>query len=147
METNVNIRVTGILIENDSLLLLQQKTENNRAWSLPGGKVEVKETLEQALKREMQEETGLEISMGDLVYVCDNILENKHIIHITFLCEKISGQLGATPDIDTQKINSVEFVPIDKLSEKGFSEKFISLLKNGFPGKGSYMGSKSNIGL
>lgn len=147
METNIRIRVTGILIENNSLLLLEQKTESNRAWSLPGGKVEVKETLEQALKREMKEETGLDISVGDLVYVCDNILENKHILHITFLCKKISGKLGAIPGIDTQKINSVLFVPIDKLHEKGFSEKFISLLKNGFPNKGSYMGSKSNIGL
>jgi ADP-ribose pyrophosphatase YjhB (NUDIX family) len=143
----INIRVTGIIIENDSLLLLQQNTESIRAWSLPGGKVEVKETLEKALVREMQEETGLDIIVGDLLYVCDNIMENKHVLHITFSCKRIGGVLEATPNIDTQTIHSVEFVPINTLSKKGFSETFISLVKNGFPNRGSYMGSKSNIGL
>jgi mutator protein MutT len=143
----INIRVTGVLIENDSLLLLQQNTENARKWSLPGGKVEAKETLERALIREMQEETSLNIMVGDLLYVCDNIMENKHVLHITFLCKRISGVLNATKNKDTQKIHSIEFVPINILSEKGFSEIFISLVKNGFPKKGSYMGSKVNIGL
>jgi len=143
----INIRVTGILIENDSLLLLNQNTETERNWSLPGGKVETKETLEQSLIREMKEETGLDISIGDLLYICDNIMENKHILHITFLCKKIGGTLGATEGLDTQKIHSVEFIPINKLPEKGFSEKFISLVENGFPKKGNYMGAKSNIGL
>ena len=147
MEGKINVRVTGVLIENNSLLLLEQNTESDRKWSLPGGKVELNETLEQALVREMKEETGLDVSVGDLLYVCDNILEDKHIIHITFLCKKIGGIMGATPNLDTQKINSIEFVSINKLLEKGISEKFIGIIKDDFPKKGNYMGNKSNIGL
>ena len=144
---SINIRVTGILLENNSILLLKQETDTDRKWSLPGGKLEPGETLESALKREMKEETGWEVHPGDLLYLCDNILKDKHILHITFFCSKLSGQLGATEGLDTRKINSVEFVEIEKLVESGFSEKFVSLVKADFPNRGKYMGAKANIGL
>ena len=51
-----NVRVTGVVIEDDMILLLDQDTDTGRSWSLPGGKVEPGETLAEALVREMREE-------------------------------------------------------------------------------------------
>ena len=53
----VRIRVTGILVEDGHILLLDQDTDGPRSYSLPGGKVEEGETLADALVREMREET------------------------------------------------------------------------------------------
>jgi mutator protein MutT len=143
----INIRVTGVLINNNKILLLKQETDTKRKWSLPGGKVEVGELLEKALIREMKEETGLDVDIGDLLYVCDNIMLDKHVLHITFLCTEKDGKLGATEGLDTRKIESVEYVEISKLVEMGFSEKFVSLVKDNFSNRGKYMGAKVNIGL
>lgn len=57
MESVMQVRVTGILIEDEKVLLVKQKVAN-RNWSLPGGRVENGETLEEAMIREMREETG-----------------------------------------------------------------------------------------
>jgi hypothetical protein len=48
---------------------------------------------------------------------------------------------------DTTPIRGVDFVPVAKLPELGFSQRFAELVTAGFPGAGSYMGPKSAIGL
>ena len=57
-----NIRVTGILIENNELLIVNQKLSDSRDWSLPGGRLERGETLEQGLKREFKHRPPRNIS-------------------------------------------------------------------------------------
>ena len=47
----MHVRVTGVVIEDDRILLLNQDTDTGRSWSLPGGKVEEGETLADALVR------------------------------------------------------------------------------------------------
>ena len=142
------VRATGVLIENNSLLLVKQKLSNNRNWSLPGGRVEPGETLEQALIREMKEETGLDVEPIRMLYVCDVAASGNTVLHITFLTKRIGGEIMLpTNEFDENPIHDVRFIPIDELTEYGISEKFVEIIKNDFPNVGNYMGDKSNIGL
>ncbi len=144
----MKIRVTGLLVEGDKILLLNQDTDNGRSWSLPGGKVEEYEPLDAALIREMREETGLEVAVKKLAYVCDYFSDTAHIVHMTFMVERVGGTVGDIADnVDTKEIRGVEFVALHELQDKGFSKRFQDLAVNDFPGSGNYMGPKSRIGL
>jgi ADP-ribose pyrophosphatase YjhB (NUDIX family) len=142
----MRVRVTGVVVEDGRILLLNQDTDTGRSWSLPGGKLEAGETLAQALVREMKEETGLDIEPGRLLYVCDHL--PAQVVHMTFEARRTGGTLGdIMAGTDTTPIRGVDFVPVAKLPELGFSERFAELVTAGFPGAGSYMGPKSAIGL
>ena len=144
----MKVRVTGVLIENNQLLLLDQNVEDSRSWSLPGGTVEENEPLASALVREMREETGLEVEVGDLLYVCDHIRGDKHVLYIVFEVVRTGGKLGdIITGVDTNIIRNVTFVNTDSLTAHGFSDKFQQLVQADFPERGSYMGAKSNLGL
>ncbi|MCX5395584.1 NUDIX domain-containing protein [Streptomyces sp. NBC_00102] len=137
--------MTAIVIEDGEILLLDQDTDA-RSFSLPGGKVEDGESLGDALVREMKEETGIDVEVGRLLYVCDVV--KAHVVHITFEARRIGGTVGDVKEgADTTPIRGVKFVPLEDLTGLGFEARFVDLCKQGFPGAGSYMGPKSAIGL
>ena len=142
------IRVTGILIENNEILLVKQKLNDKRDWSLPGGKLERGETIQQGIIREMKEETGLDTEVDSLLYLCDVSSSGNSLLHISFLLRRVGGTITLpTNEFDENPINDVKFVSILNLVDYGFSNKFIDLIKNNFPNKGNYVGDKINIGL
>lgn len=141
----MRVRVTGVCIEDDQILLLQQAGDTDRLWQLPGGKVEDGESIRDALVREMQEETGLDVEPGRMLYVCD--VEKAHVVHLTFEVTRVGGTLGATAGVDTRPIHAVRWVKLTELPQLGFSQRFLELAASGWPCAGTYMGAKANIGL
>jgi hypothetical protein len=97
----------------------------------------------------MKEETGLDISVNGLLYICDRIVESEHIVHITLSASIKGGVLGTGhgAEFASGKIKSVKWVLFDELDGYGFSRTFSDLVKSGFPDKGTYKGNISNIGL
>ena len=148
-KTNLNpiVRPTGILIENGKILLIKQKLKEQQNWSLPGGALEYDETIDQCLMREIREETGIEVKVKDLLYICDRFrCLNHHIVDISFLVERVGGEFELKPfsDRDGEVLCEIKMVAIDEIQSYGFSEKFLYLIKNNFPKRGSYQGDFHN---
>lgn len=102
------------------LLIKRRNAPAINKWAVPGGKVRAGETLQQALHREIIEETGLKIKVGEIVYVFDVIERDDHnhiIFHyviIDFLCELTGGKLTPGDDaLDVRWFSSEEIVQAD----------------------------------
>ena len=130
------MRLTGILVEEDRLLIIRQDMPDGRQWYLPGGQLEPGETIEKGIIREMREETGLEVAMEKLLAVSDTSFRNPSALHILLQVKRLSGELR----IPGLAITDVRFVPIEKLCEYGFSNFFVGQLKSGFPLENRYIG-------
>lgn len=87
------------------LLIKRGKQPLRGRWSLPGGTVEAGETLQQALAREMREETLLEVRVGPLLAAFDRIESEHgrllyHHVILDYLCERVSGEARAGSDAE-----------------------------------------------
>ncbi len=91
---NVTVRVSGIIMRDDALLLIEHRKKDETYWLLPGGGVQRGESLSEALCREFREELGVAISVGRPAFMCDSIdpRGKRHILNISFSCEHRDGE-------------------------------------------------------
>ncbi len=95
----------ALIFQANKILLVERAGEPLKGWwSLPGGGVETGETLETALRREIREETGLEIGDLQQIEIFERIMldsEGKteyHYVLIDYLCQPAGGELRAGDD-------------------------------------------------
>lgn len=110
------IRVATVLPQNDELLLVRHRKGEKRYWMLPGGGLDYGESFEQCAIREIQEETGLTITIDRMLYLSEAICPRgtRHIVNVYMLGRIESGTI-ALPEEDV--IEAIEFKPVATLNE------------------------------
>jgi 8-oxo-dGTP diphosphatase len=100
------IGIGAVIVHEGRVVLVKRRFEPLAGqWSIPGGAVEVGETLEACVAREMAEETGFVVEVGPVVEVLDRITRDDdgrvqyHFVLIDYLCWPIGGELRAGSDV------------------------------------------------
>lgn len=106
----------AVVVQQDSVLLMRDK--NNYLYTVPGGGVELEESLETGLVRELQEEMGAQIAVGSLLDAKEDWFyhaQEKRFYHavLLFYEAKLIGELGRPSD---PKVTFTGFVPLAELS-------------------------------
>ena len=113
------VGVGAVVFRGKEVLLVRRGQEPARgSWSLPGGLVELGETLEEAIRRELAEETGLTVNILGIAAVLERIFRDEaggipyHYVLVDFACDYADGEL--TPGSD---ITAAQFVAADDLPQ------------------------------
>jgi 8-oxo-dGTP diphosphatase len=122
--------VGGIILDGGLVLLVRRgHAPLEGAWSLPGGAVELGETLAAATAREIREETGLEVAVGPLVDVVDRIHRTEdgrveyHFVVADYLCAAVDTHAAAGSDAA-----DVRWVAVAELNAYGVSAAATSVI-------------------
>jgi len=125
------VGVGAVIVQDGKVVLVKRRFEPLEGqWSLPGGRLELGETLEAGLAREMLEETGLRVEVGPVVDVFDRILLDTerrvryHYVLIDYLCRPIGGALAHGSDVA-----AAEFVDPDDLERYRLTPKASSVIE------------------
>ena len=128
------VGVGAIVIEEDRVVLVKRGHPPLRGkWSIPGGVLEVGETLRKAVVREVREETGLTVEPGELLGVFERVLPDErgkfqyHYVLIDFLCRRVSGELAAGDDA-----HEVGWFRRGEVAELGLARETEEVILKGF---------------
>ena len=128
------IGVGAVIIRGDRVLLVRRATEPLKGeWSVPGGVLELGEKLREGVRREVLEETGLQVEPGEVLDVFDSIFRDEqgrtqyHYVLIDYLCHCISEEAKAGSDV-----SEVRWVPQDELAAMGLRDSIEQVVRKGF---------------
>ncbi len=109
----MKIRPSILVIEKNAILTLKYNYNGNIVFALPGGNLEFGEKLTDALKRELEEELGLEAEVGNLKFIAEVLTDKSYTQHLVFEGKIMRG----TPKINPNETTAEEiyWLPLNKL--------------------------------
>jgi 8-oxo-dGTP diphosphatase len=131
--THPVVGVGGVVILGERVVLIRRGKEPLRGrWVVPGGTVELGETLEEALVREMREETGLAVTPREVLTVFDRIDRREgrvqyHYVIVDYLCDPEGGEARAGSDAE-----AIALVTRDELADYDLPPKALEVILDGF---------------
>ncbi|ARS35111.1 NUDIX domain-containing protein [Pontibacter actiniarum] len=117
----LRVRVCGICVQNNKLLVVRHgKTVDNKAfWVPPGGGVQYDESMQDCLKREFLEETGLQVQVSRFLFVNEFLHPPLHAVELFFEVQLQDGRLatGADPELaeGAQLIEQVQWLTMKEI--------------------------------
>jgi 8-oxo-dGTP diphosphatase len=140
----------AVIIHQNKLLVIKRNKFGKEYYILPGGGVQAGETPEQALMRELAEETGVNISTGRPVFVEE--AGAPYGTQYIYLCEYAGGEPRLSPDSEEAKIHALgqnlyipEWLPLEKLEQATFVSPELKLaiiraIRSNFPAQPERIG-------
>ncbi len=124
----------AIILDRNKVLLVERGREPLKGyWSLPGGVLETGERLEEGIRREVREETGLEIKGLELVEIFERIMLDRsgraeyHYVLIDYLCRPAGGKLAPSDEV-----SRVEWVTRQALQRYRITEGTVPVIEKAF---------------
>jgi len=124
------VGVGGVVIHRNHVLLIRRGAEPLKGqWSLPGGMLELGEELEEAVRRELKEETGLDVEPLTMLTVFDRIMRGGlndrrvryHYVIVDYVCRRKKGRLAPASDVLDARWVRRKDLPRYQLTEKATS--------------------------
>ena len=123
-----------MIFEDGKILLVERGKEPLKGyWSIPGGIVETGEKLEEGIRREVAEETGLDVEPYSMFEIFERIIPDRegkpeyHYVLIDYLCRRLSGQPIAASDA-----SRVEWVAEENLRQYRLTEGTVGVIERAF---------------
>ncbi len=132
----LNNSIKAIIIKGNRLLTVQMRSpEGKEYYTLPGGKQQPDELMIDALKREVQEETGYEVEAKSLLFIREGFNQERHRIEFMFICEIVGEKDDSKLKYDDNQVGT-KWLFIDNIRhEELYPADMRNVIKQYFLGK------------
>jgi len=121
---HIRVRACALILENDSILLVEFKDENGLHYNLPAGGVEINESVVEAVRREAMEEASIDVEIGPLAFVYEyvphlssNRYGETHSLQLMFECRVKDGFIPKLPNNPDPNQTDVKWIKLTELND------------------------------
>jgi ADP-ribose pyrophosphatase YjhB (NUDIX family) len=128
MAAGHSVSVAGVVVDDHGRALLIQRRDNHR-WEPPGGVLELGESIDDGLRREVREETGLDVEPVALTGVYKNM--KRGIVALVFRCKATSGELSISDE--TEAFRWATAAEVEESSSEAYAVRVLDAMRDSCP--------------